>query len=145
MARTSFAEMSCSIARTLEVVGEPWTPLVLRDIYVGNNRFTGILDGLGISRKVLSTRLAWLEENGMIRRERYSEHPPRDEYALTRKGLEFVDVLIAMAVWGDRWEAHPDGPPIRYRHHACGAITRPVLRCDVCGEDVHGDTVDVEG
>ena len=144
MQRTSFADMTCSIARTLEVVGEPWTPLVLRDLFVGIRRFNAILEDLGISRKVLSGRLAWLEAHDMVLRKVYSERPVRYEYHLTAKGLAFVEVLIAMTTWGDRWEPHPDGPPIRYRHTDCGAVTHPELRCDVCGEPVRADNVQVE-
>jgi len=142
--RTRFSDWSCSIARTLEVVGEPWTPLILRDLFVGIRRFNALREDLGISRKVLAARLQWLGEHGMVAREAYTHRPVRYEYVLTPKGWEFVQVLIAMTVWGDRWEPHPDGPPIRYRHAPCGAITRPELRCDVCGDIVRAEDVAVE-
>ncbi|MBX2796741.1 MAG: winged helix-turn-helix transcriptional regulator [Myxococcales bacterium] len=144
MQRTSFADMSCSIARTLQVVGEPWTPLILRDLFVGIRRFNAIREDLGISRKVLSARLGWLEAHGMITREAYSDRPVRHEYVLTEKGLAFVEILIAMTTWGDRWERHPSGPPIRYRHHGCGEVTSPHLHCDRCGERVQAGDVSVE-
>src|SRR5258706_10305972 len=101
MQRTDFGEMACSIARTLDVIGEPWSPLVLRNVYVGITRFDQLQQSLGISRKVLAERLKWLVEHGVLERREYSSKPPRYEYALTAKGLELVDVLMVMVRWGD--------------------------------------------
>ena len=112
MQRTDFAEMTCSIARSLAVAGEPWSPLVLRDVWVGINRFDDLQRDLGVSRKVLAERLKHLVEAGMLERQAYSTRPARYEYVLTRKGLEFIDVLMAMAAWGDRWTAGEAGPPV---------------------------------
>ncbi len=120
MQRTNFAEMPCSIARTLAIAGEPWSPLVIRDVYVGINRFDDLQRDLGISRKVLAERLRHLVEAGMLERRAYSERPPRHEYVLTEMGSEFVDVLMAMVAWGDRWTAAEAGPPVLYRHRSCG-------------------------
>ena len=103
MQRTDFSQMECSIARSLAVAGEPWSPLVIRDVYVGINRFDDLQRDLGISRKVLAERLKHLVDAGMLERRQYSKRPPRDEYALTEMGQEFVDVLMAMVKWGDRW------------------------------------------
>src|SRR3954469_4511528 len=88
MQRTSFGDMACSVARTLDVIGEPWSPLILRDIYAGASRFEQLQQGLGISRKVLAERLRWLVEHGVLDRREYSRHPPRYEYVLTAKGTE---------------------------------------------------------
>ena len=123
MQRTDFSQMTCSIARSLAVAGEPWSPLVLRDVWVGINRFDDIQRDLGISRKVLAERLKHLVEAGMLERRAYSERPARYEYALTEKGFGFVDVLMAMAAWGDRWTAGDAGPPVLRRHRTCGQIT----------------------
>jgi DNA-binding HxlR family transcriptional regulator len=136
--------MVCSIARSLAVAGEPWAPLVLRDVWVGINRFDDIQRDLGISRKVLAERLRHLVAEGMLERRPYSERPPRHEYVLTRKGFEFVDVLMAMAAWGDRWTAGEAGPPVLRRHRACGHVTQVELHCSVCGEPLHSADVDVE-
>lgn len=144
MQRTDFAAMSCSIARSLAAAGEPWSPLVLRDVWVGINRFDEIQRDLGISRKVLAERLGHLVEAGMLERRPYSERPLRHEYALTRKGFEFVDVLIAMAAWGDRWTAGEAGPPALRRHRACGQLTDVELHCTACGEVLHSADVEVE-
>ena len=144
MQRTDFSQMTCSIARSLAVAGEPWSPLVLRDVWVGINRFDDIQRDLGISRKVLAERLKHLVEAGMLERRAYSERPARYEYALTEKGFGFVDVLMAMAAWGDRWTAGDAGPPVLRRHRTCGQITQVELRCSVCGETLHSTDVDVE-
>ena len=144
MQRTDFAQMTCSIARSLAVAGEPWSPLVLRDVWVGINRFDDLQRDLGVSRKVLTERLKHLVEEGMLERQAYSTRPARYEYVLTRKGLEFIDVLMAMAAWGDRWTAGEAGPPVLRRHRACGQVSQVELRCSVCGEALHAADVDVE-
>jgi DNA-binding HxlR family transcriptional regulator len=144
MQRTDFSEMTCSIARSLAVAGEPWSPLVLRDVWVGIRRFDDIQRDLGISRKVLAERLRHLVDAGMLERRPYSERPPRHEYVLTSKGFEFVDVLMAMAAWGDRWTAGEAGPPALRRHRACGEIIQIEMRCSVCGEVLSAADVDVE-
>ncbi|MGP7997236.1 MAG: winged helix-turn-helix transcriptional regulator [Streptosporangiaceae bacterium] len=143
MQRTQFGDMTCSIARTLDLVGEPWSPLILRDIMVGIRRFDQIQGDLGISRKVLTERLKWLVDCGVLERREYSARPPRSEYALTSKGTDLCDLLMVMVRFGDRWLAGPDGPPVLYRHHACGEITTAELRCTHCGQPMHADTIDV--
>lgn len=143
MQRTRFGDLACSIARTLDVIGEPWSPLILRDIYVGINRFEQIQQELDISRKVLTERLKWLVENEVLQRHAYSERPPRYEYRLTAKGLELCDLLLVMVCWGDRWTAGEAGPPVLYRHHACGQVSHVELRCSVCAEPMRATDVDV--
>jgi DNA-binding HxlR family transcriptional regulator len=96
MQRTRFGDMPCSIARTLDVIGEPWSPLILRDVYLGIGRFEQIQQDLGISRKVLAERLKWLVEQGVLDRVAYSERPVWHEYRLTAKDLELCDLLLAM-------------------------------------------------
>jgi DNA-binding HxlR family transcriptional regulator len=144
MQRTPFGDMTCSIARTVHIAGEPWTPLILRDIWVGSTRFADIQRNLGISRKVLAERLRWLVTNGVLTRRRYSDRPARFEYQLTEKGGELCDVLLAITAWGDRWTAGDAGPPVLYRHRACGQITHVEPRCAACGEPLHATDVDVE-
>ena len=144
MQRTRFGEMACSIARTLEIAGEPWSPLILRDVFVGFTRFDDIQRDLAISRKVLAERLKWLVEQGVLERHAYCEHPLRHDYALTQKGFELCGVLLAIAAWGDRWTAGDAGPPVLYRHRTCGELTRAELRCARCGSLLHAEDVDVE-
>jgi DNA-binding HxlR family transcriptional regulator len=142
--RTDFGEMACSIARTLAVAGESWSPLIVRNVWVGINRFDEIQRSLGISRKVLSERLARLVDQGVLERRPYSTRPPRDEYVLTTKGFELCDVLMAIAAWGDRWTAGDAGRPALLRHRTCGHITTAELHCSVCGGHLHAADVDVE-
>lgn len=144
MQRTQFGDMICSIARTLDVAGEPWTPLILRDVWVGFNRFDDIQRDLGISRKVLADRLRTLVESGMLVRRQYSERPPRYEYELTEKGYEFCTVLMTITAWGDRWTAREAGPPVLIRHRGCGQHAHADVRCSHCGEPLRADEVDVE-
>ena len=128
MQRTRFGDMACSIARTLDVIGEPWSPLILRDVYVGISRFEQMQADLGISRKVLTERLNWLVESGVLERRQYETRPPRSEYVLTDKGAELVDLLMVMVAWGDRWADDGAGPPVLYRHRACGEISHVELQ-----------------
>lgn len=143
MQRTRFGDMACSIARTLDIIGEPWSPLILRDIYVGITRFDALQQDLGISSKVLTERLKWLVDNDVLQREAYSSRPPRHEYRLTTKGLELCDLLLVMVRWGDRWTAGEAGPPVLYRHHACGQISHVELHCAVCDKPMHAADIDV--
>jgi DNA-binding HxlR family transcriptional regulator len=140
--RTSFGDMTCSIARTLDVIGEPWSPLILRDVWVGMRRFDELQADLGISRKVLTERLNHLVDQGVLERRPYDRRP-RHEYHLTPKGTELVDLLMVMVRWGDKWLAGEPGPPVLYRHHACGEISRVDLRCEHCGESMHAPDIDV--
>jgi DNA-binding HxlR family transcriptional regulator len=143
MQRTQFGEMACSIARTVDVIGEPWSPLIVRNIFVGITRFEQLQQSLGISRKVLAERLRWLTENGVLERREYSARPPRHEYVLTGKGLELFDVLMLMVRWGDKWLAGEAGPPVLYRHHTCGQISHVDLHCSVCDQPMHATDIDV--
>lgn len=86
MRQTSFAAMACSMARSLELIGDWWTPLIIRDLQLGVDRFDSLVEDLGISRNLLTARLAHLLGHGIVERHRYSEHPPRDRYALTESG-----------------------------------------------------------
>jgi DNA-binding HxlR family transcriptional regulator len=142
--RTSLAEFPCSIARTMDIVGEWWTPLILRDVYLGLRRFDEIRSNLGISRKVLSERLDRLVDDGILERRPYSERPPRHEYLLTEKGRELVPALLALMAWGDRWTAGEGGPPARIRHNGCGRLTDPVVACSECGEALTADNITAE-
>ena len=143
MQRTQHAEMACSIARTLDVIGEPWSPLILRDVWVGMTRFEQIQSDLGISRKVLTERLKWLVETGVLERRQYETRPPRFEYLLTGKGTELVDLLMVMVAWGDKWTDDGAGPPVLYRHHACGQIGHVELHCSHCGQPMHAGDIEL--
>ncbi|MFG2049691.1 winged helix-turn-helix transcriptional regulator [Micromonospora sp. NPDC048935] len=143
MQRTRFGAMACSIARTLDVIGEPWSPLILRDVYAGTHRFEQLQRSLGMSRKVLAERLNWLVEQGVLTRREYSARPVRHEYLLTDKGTELCDLLLVMVRWGDRWTAGEAGPPVLYRHHACGKISHVELRCSECEQPMRATDIDL--
>jgi DNA-binding HxlR family transcriptional regulator len=136
MKRTSFAEMHCSVARTLEVVGEWWTMLVIREAFNGVRRFDEFQGKLGIARNVLSDRLRKLVEAGVLERRQYTDRPARYEYRLTDKGLDLYPILVSLLQWGDHWVAGEAGPPIVLKHRACGHDMHASLNCDECGETV---------
>jgi DNA-binding HxlR family transcriptional regulator len=135
MERKSFADMECSVAQCLEVVGEWWSMLIVRDVFLGVSRFDAFQQRLGISRNILQQRLARLVEAGVLRRDPYSEHPLRYDYRLTDKGRDLWPVLTAMRQWGDTYSA-PDGPPLVVTHKQCGSSDGAVLVCRSCGERV---------
>lgn len=126
----------------MEVVGEWWSMLIIRDAFMGVTRFDDFHERLGISRNVLNARLNHLVERGVFERVPYSEHPPRYDYRLTAKGKDLWPVLTALRQWGDRWES-PEGPPIELIHKGCGKIARIVETCSECGERVTGRDVRV--
>lgn len=125
------APRACSIADALDLLGERWTLLVVRELSYGIRRFDQIVRNTGASRDILAVRLRKLEAVGVIRRERYSEHPPRHDYQLTEAGWELCDVLLTLMAWGDR-HLHADDPPLRLRH-SCGDVLEPVVLCRHCG------------
>ena len=123
----------CSIARSLEVIGERWSLLIIRDaLFAGSTRYSDFHRTLGIATNVLQARLDGFVDAGIMRRHRYSEQPELYEYRLTEKGRDLAPALIALTQWGDRWAA-PDGPPILYSHTACGSPVHHDIVCDGCG------------
>jgi DNA-binding HxlR family transcriptional regulator len=134
MRQTTFAEMHCSLARSLDVVGDWWSPLILRDISLGLTRFDELVADLGISRGLLSSRLNGLIEGGVIKRSEYQQHPIRHDYRLTEAGHDLVPVLLALMAWGDRWHA-PDGPPIVATHERCSSTTLSIV-CAECDQPI---------
>ena len=133
MKRTSFAGWPCSVARAVDLLGDWWTPLVLRDAMYGIRRFDDFERSLGVSRNVLSQRLGRLVDEGLLDKVAYQDRPPRYEYRLTDKGRDFFGVVAALIAWGDRWLA-PDGPPVTLRHTTCGHVTTAQVTCSECGE-----------
>ena len=134
MRQTTFADMQCSLARSLEVVGDWWSPLVVRDLYLGLDRFDQLVADLGISRNLLTDRLETLIAGGVVAKQPYQQHPVRCRYTLTPAGLELVPVLLALTAWGDRWATPEGGPPISLHHEVCGRATVPTVSCSACGD-----------
>jgi DNA-binding HxlR family transcriptional regulator len=126
----------CSIARTLSVIGDRWTLLVLRDAFLRTRRFEDFQRRLGVTRHLLADRLRKLVEAGILEKVRYQEKPARYEYRLTEKGLDLYPVILALLGWGDRWMAGEAGPPLALVHRSCGHRVRPMLACPECGEPI---------
>jgi DNA-binding HxlR family transcriptional regulator len=132
----SLGKENCSLARTLAVIGDRWTLMILRDAFLRVRRFEDFEKSLKIARRVLSERLALLVEHGILKKVAYQERPTRYEYRLTDKGLELYPALISLVHWGDKHYATKDGPPVLHRHLKCGHDFRSVLTCSECGEHV---------
>lgn len=128
------ANQECSIARTLAVIGERWTLMVLRDLFLGLSRFEQIRRSLNISRTTLTERLNLLEQEGVVRRLPYQEKPTRYKYKLTSKGADLFPVMTALVNWGDQHYATAAGPPLIHHHKRCGHDFKAVLVCSECGE-----------
>ncbi len=140
--RTSFETIDCSIARTMAVLGEPWTALILRDLFIGVTRFDALHAHLGVSRKILALRLSRLVNEEILVKRAYAQRPERFDYLLTGKGWQLCDILLAISAWGDQWTTSEAGPPALIRHRQCDHLTAAEIRCFHCGEQLHAaDTV----
>jgi DNA-binding HxlR family transcriptional regulator len=132
--RTRFDEWPCPIARVADLMGDWWTPLVMRQCFYGSRRYDEFVEALGIPRPVLSKRLARLVEEGFLERRQYEERPPRHEYRLTEKGRAFWDVLAAMWRFGMDWQWNDDDPPLRLVDRDSGNEVVPVVVDEATGE-----------
>src|SRR3954465_13737968 len=135
MLNRTYDGQACSVARALEVVGERWTLLIVRDALLGIRRFEDFQRDLGIARNVLTDRLNRLVEVGVLEKVAYSEKPLRHEYRLTAKGLDLWPVVHALGMWGNQHDA-PAGPPVLFTHRGCGGELDDRRRCTRCGKDV---------
>ena len=131
----------CSVARTLELVGERWTMLIIRDALAGVSRFDGFLGSLGIARNVLAARLSGLVEHGIMVRVPYQDRPVRHEYRLTPAGGDLATTVLALMDWGDRHLAAEAGPPCTAEHADCGGRVAARLVCEACGTRVSAEEV----
>jgi DNA-binding HxlR family transcriptional regulator len=134
--------LDCVVANGLAVFGDRWSVLILRDAFLGVRRFEEFRRDLGIARNILTERLERLVAGGILTRQRYQDHPPRDEYVLTDKGKDLLDVLLALWRWGDRWEPVP--LPRRLIHETCGQVTHAIATCAHCGEPLTRRNLRVE-
>jgi DNA-binding HxlR family transcriptional regulator len=132
MRDTIFGSMQCSLARALDVVGDGWALLILRDLYAGVRRFDQLADDLGVSRNLLTARLRQLVDDGVVVRNAYSSKPPRYEYELSEAGRDLVPAILTLTAWGDKWLAPSEGSPILFRHDPCGHIIKPEIVCPCC-------------
>lgn len=133
MLRNDYENQSCSIAGALEIVGERWSLLIVRDILLGLRRFDDLQSHLGIARNVLQARLTRLQEHGVIERVPYQERPLRHEYRLTEKGLDLWPTIVALMKWGDEYAAPDGGPAVLIEHRGCGGAIDEHRICERCG------------
>ena len=139
--KTSFADMQCSIAQSLEIVGEWWTLLILRDSFLGVRRFDDFVERLGISRNVLANRLDTLVDAGLLERRPYDKARGRYDYLLTDKGRALWPVMTALRQWGDEWIYGAGNEPLLLEHRDHGHRTTAQMTCDVCGEKLDARSV----
>ena len=134
MLKREYETQTCSVARSLEVVGERWSLLIMRSVFLGVHRFDDLREELGITRSVLTTRLERLVDEGVLKRVPYQQRPPRHEYRTTAKGRELFPVILHLLRWGDAHYPEPDGVPRIVEHAGCGGRPDDHLLCDRCGE-----------
>ncbi len=132
--QSSYAGQECSVAAALEIVGERWTLLIIRETMLGVHRFDEIQADLGIARNVLQTRLERLVRHGILERQLYQERPERYEYRLTDKGLDLWPAVVALMHWGDKHGGLRGGPPVALEHRGCGGAVDAHRVCTACGE-----------
>jgi len=141
MRGVSLASLNCPVARTLEIVGERWTLLVLRDAFNGVRRFDDFAARLPIARNVLANRLRTLVAHGILDRQPYQEHPPRYEYRLTQAGMELYPVIVGLMQWGNRHRMGDASGTLEVRHKGCGHEAEATVVCSGCGERLSGRDV----
>ena len=141
--RTSFETIDCSIARTMALLGEPWTALILRDLFIGITRFDALHAHLGVSRKILTVRLGRLVKDEIVARRPYAQRPERFDYILTGKGWQLCDILLAISAWGDQWTTSEAGPPALIRHRQCDHLTTAEIHCSYCGKPLRAADTEV--
>lgn len=141
MRKVSFADMNCSVAQSLEIIGEWWTLLILRDLFLGVRRFDDFVARLGVSRNILTNRLDTLVDAGVVERRAYDEARGRYDYLLTEKGRALWPVLTALRQWGDEWVLGEGHEPLLLEHRTCGHRTNVVPTCDSCGEHLDARSV----
>lgn len=139
MASPSAQPRHCSVARTLELVGEKWALLAVREVFLGNRRFDEMVRRIGAPRDTLAARLRALVGAGILERRQYYEHPARFEYLLTEAGRDLYPVILTLMRWGDTYLAGSDGPPL-VLEHKCGHLLAAQLVCEACGEPVTAGT-----
>jgi DNA-binding HxlR family transcriptional regulator len=140
---SELADQPCSVARSVAVIGDRWTLMILRDLFLGIRRFEDFERRLRISRSIIADRLRRLVDEGVLRKDAYQENPVRHEYRLTDKGLALHPVIMSIVNWGDTHYAGEAGPPLLHRHKACGCDFHPVLSCSECGDAVGARDVEV--
>jgi DNA-binding HxlR family transcriptional regulator len=135
MATSAPTPRTCSVARSLEIVGEKWALLAVREVFLGNRRFEEMVANTGAPRDTLTSRLRTLVAEGILERRRYTDHPPRDEYVPTAAGRDLYPVILSLMQWGDRHRPLESGPPM-VLDHACGHRLEHRWDCRHCGAEI---------
>ena len=130
-------DMPCSVARSLAILGDRWTLLILRGAFLAMRRFDDFQASTGVTRHILADRLNRLVEAGVMKKVPYQDHPLRHEYRLTEQGRDLYPVILALTAWGDKWLDQGRGAPLEYLHRNCGHKFRPVTVCSECREPLH--------
>ncbi|MER5254755.1 helix-turn-helix domain-containing protein [Streptomyces sp. NPDC002855] len=136
-----FARMHCSVARAAAVTADQWTVLILRDLFLGLNRYEDLRGDLGIATNILADRLDHLTAEGIVERRVYQERPVRHEYVLTPAGRDLYGTVLTLMTWGDRHRPEVGGPPLLPVHDTCGHPAEPRVTCAHCGGELTPDTV----
>jgi DNA-binding HxlR family transcriptional regulator len=144
MEKSALGDFACSIARTLDIVGEWWTLLVLRDLFAGMSRFDQIQQDLGVASNVLAARLKRLLEAGLLEREVGPGDARVRIYRLTEQGRDLYPILLSLMAWGDKWLAEPGRQPVLVVHRTCGEVTAAVPSCSVCGKPLALEELDFQ-
>ncbi len=140
MLPANYDTQDCSVARALELLGERWTLLIIRDALHGITRYDDFLARLGAPTSTLARRLGRLVDAGILTRHAYETRPPREEYRLTTRGRELAVVIAALREWGDR-HLSAAGPPADYTHRGCGGTAITEMTCDTCGEHLRAEDI----
>lgn len=139
--KKKFGNRICSVGRTLEIIGDHWIFLILREAFFKVKYYDQFQTNLGIATNILSNRLKILVENGIMDRENDVEDARRIKYRLTEKGLDLYPIILAFMKWGDRWLADENGPPLILYHKLCRHPLTPVMCCEHCGKYVNARDV----
>lgn len=142
--RESAGEATSLFDQAARIMGDRWASLIMRSIFTGITRFDDIRQDTAIATNILSERLQWLQEIGVIRQRAYPATPPRNEYRVTRKGVEYYPVLLMLLRWGDRYYVSPEGPPVVLRHKDCGHALDPQVVCSCCRAPIAPEEVRFE-
>ncbi|MDM1247657.1 winged helix-turn-helix transcriptional regulator [Acinetobacter sichuanensis] len=130
-------ELQCPIARSLSILGDRWTLLIIRNAFMSTKRFDDFQRELGITRHLLTERIQRLVEHNIFEKVLYNEAPKRYEYKLTEKGLALYPIILAFSSWGNLWQnENQEFPEVKYKHKNCGHFTRPEMTCDCCHEKI---------
>ena len=136
MRTSQLVKMTCTIARSVDAIGDPWTIMIVKELFLGQRRFDDIQTYTGVSPHLLSVRMRKLEKQGIVQRHAYQQRPTRYEYRLTEKGIDLWPILIALKDWSARWGKWPEGEPLNIRHKACDHVTSLKVVCSYCAEPI---------